>query len=104
MTDVHYEPLTFLDASFLALETRSLHMHVAGVALFEAESWIGGRARTDRVEGFSIDAGAQLFGSMFTRFDSLVREVGLGSRLLRSPGRDALWRDGRARGRRGRRR
>ncbi|MGF1616526.1 MAG: wax ester/triacylglycerol synthase family O-acyltransferase [Acidimicrobiia bacterium] len=37
MTDFHYEPLTFLDSSFLALETRSLHMHVAGIALFEAE-------------------------------------------------------------------
>ncbi|REK19812.1 MAG: wax ester/triacylglycerol synthase family O-acyltransferase [Actinobacteria bacterium] len=37
MSDFHYEPLTFLDSSFLALETRSLHMHVAGIALFDAE-------------------------------------------------------------------
>ncbi|MEX0796010.1 MAG: wax ester/triacylglycerol synthase family O-acyltransferase [Acidimicrobiia bacterium] len=37
MTEFHYEPLTFLDSSFLALETVSLHMHVAGIALFEAE-------------------------------------------------------------------
>ncbi|MDH3462077.1 MAG: wax ester/triacylglycerol synthase family O-acyltransferase [Acidimicrobiia bacterium] len=36
MNEFHYEPLTFLDSSFLALETRSLHMHVAGVALFDA--------------------------------------------------------------------
>jgi len=36
MSDFHYEPLTYLDASFLALETRSSHMHVAGVALFDA--------------------------------------------------------------------
>jgi len=36
MTDFHYEPLTYLDASFLALETRNSHMHVAGVALFDA--------------------------------------------------------------------
>jgi len=36
MTDFHYEPLTYLDASFLALETRKSHMHVAGVALFDA--------------------------------------------------------------------
>ncbi len=36
MTDFHYEPLTYLDASFLALETRSSHMHVTGVALFDA--------------------------------------------------------------------
>ncbi|MEX1037726.1 MAG: wax ester/triacylglycerol synthase family O-acyltransferase [Acidimicrobiia bacterium] len=37
MPDFHYESLTFLDASFLALETGSLHMHVAGIAIFEAD-------------------------------------------------------------------
>lgn len=36
MTDFHYEPLSHLDASFLALETRTSHMHVTGVALFDA--------------------------------------------------------------------
>jgi WS/DGAT/MGAT family acyltransferase len=36
MTEFHYEPLSYLDASFLALETRSNHFHVAGVALFDA--------------------------------------------------------------------
>lgn len=36
MTEFYYEPLSYLDASFLALETRSSHMHVAGVALFDA--------------------------------------------------------------------
>jgi len=36
MSDFHYEPLSYLDGSFLALETRSSHMHVAGVALFDA--------------------------------------------------------------------
>ena len=36
MTDFHYEPLSYLDASFLALESRASHMHVAGVALFDA--------------------------------------------------------------------
>ncbi|HVR78016.1 MAG TPA: wax ester/triacylglycerol synthase family O-acyltransferase [Acidimicrobiia bacterium] len=36
MSDIHYEPLSYLDASFLALETRTSHMHVAGVALFDA--------------------------------------------------------------------
>jgi WS/DGAT/MGAT family acyltransferase len=34
--DFHYEPLSYLDSSFLALETRESHMHVAGVALFDA--------------------------------------------------------------------
>lgn len=36
MTDFHYEPLSYLDASFLALETPTSHMHVAGVAVFDA--------------------------------------------------------------------
>lgn len=34
--DFHFEPLSHLDASFLALETRTSHMHVGGVVLFEA--------------------------------------------------------------------
>ncbi len=35
MSEFHYEPLSYLDASFLALESRTSHMHVAGVALFD---------------------------------------------------------------------
>ena len=36
MSDFHYEPLRYLDSSFLALESRTSHMHVAAVALFDA--------------------------------------------------------------------
>ncbi len=36
MSDFHYEPLSYLDSSFLALESRTSHMHVAGVAIFDA--------------------------------------------------------------------
>lgn len=36
MSEFHYEPLSYLDSSFLALETGTSHMHVAGVALFDA--------------------------------------------------------------------
>jgi diacylglycerol O-acyltransferase / wax synthase len=36
MTDFHYEPLSYLDASFLALETKNSHMHVTAVAIFDA--------------------------------------------------------------------
>lgn len=36
MAEPFYEPLSYLDSSFLALETRTTHMHVAGVAIFEA--------------------------------------------------------------------
>ncbi|HLF43992.1 MAG TPA: wax ester/triacylglycerol synthase domain-containing protein, partial [Acidimicrobiia bacterium] len=47
MSDFHYEPLTYLDASFLALETRSSHMHVAGVALFDASPLKGAHGGID---------------------------------------------------------
>jgi len=36
MSTPYFEPLSHLDASFLALETPTTHMHVAGVAIFEA--------------------------------------------------------------------
>jgi diacylglycerol O-acyltransferase / wax synthase len=36
MALTHFEPLSHLDASFLALERPSTHMHVAGVAIFAA--------------------------------------------------------------------
>src|SRR5690606_38316002 len=73
-------------------------LHRAGVpvTVFEAEEWLGGRTRTDRLEGFTIDAGAQLFGSMFTRFRELARQLGLEGELISASGRDALWREGRA--------
>lgn len=34
----HYERLSYLDNSFLALESRTTHMHVAGIAIFKADS------------------------------------------------------------------
>jgi WS/DGAT/MGAT family acyltransferase len=36
MTAPYFEPLSHLDASFLAIESAASHMHVAAVALFEA--------------------------------------------------------------------
>ena len=36
MAQTFYEPLSYLDSSFLALETRTTHMHVASVVIFES--------------------------------------------------------------------
>lgn len=36
MAQTFYEPLSYLDASFLALEARETHMHVASVVIFES--------------------------------------------------------------------
>jgi oxygen-dependent protoporphyrinogen oxidase len=68
----------------------------ASVYVFEAEPEVGGRTRTEHVDGFRIDTATQLFGSMYTEFFHLLREVGSGDLAIRSPGRDALWRNGRA--------
>lgn len=71
----------------------------AGVAVTvcEAREWVGGRTRTERVDGFRIDTGAQLYASMYTDVRALLDELGEGDRLVRSPGLDALWREGRSR-------
>jgi len=74
-----------------ALERRG-----ANVVVYEAADRLGGRAGTDELDGLRIDAGAQLFGSMYVRFLELAREIGLADRIVRVPGRDAIWREGRA--------
>lgn len=41
----------------------SLHLHRAGIpfSLLEAADGVGGRVRTDRVDGFLLDRGFQIF-------------------------------------------
>ena len=68
----------------------------ASVVLFEAEARVGGRTRTEVVDGFRIDTGTQLFGTLYRRVLAVLREVGADHRMVRAPGRDALWRKGRA--------
>ncbi|MGQ0813842.1 MAG: protoporphyrinogen/coproporphyrinogen oxidase [Gemmatimonadota bacterium] len=65
------------------------------VTVFERAQLIGGRARSEQLDGCISDAGAQLFGSGFSALFRIAREVGAESLLVRSPGRDALYRDGR---------
>jgi WS/DGAT/MGAT family acyltransferase len=56
MSVPHFEPLTYLDSSFLALETPTTHMHVAGVAIFQAEPLYqpAGGIDIERVRGHII--------------------------------------------------
>jgi protoporphyrinogen/coproporphyrinogen III oxidase len=65
------------------------------VVVYEKDGWVGGRTRTDRLDGFHLDAGAQLFASMYTGLFRLADELGIRPSLVRSPGRDALLRNGR---------
>ena len=68
----------------------------ATVTVFERAAQVGGRARSDVLEGCVVDVGAQLFGSGFSTVFRIAREVGAGELLVRSSGRDALYRGGRA--------
>jgi oxygen-dependent protoporphyrinogen oxidase len=65
------------------------------VVLYERHDLPGGLMRSDVVEGAVVDVGAQMFASTYTSTIRLAREVGVGSMLVRAPGRDALWRKGR---------
>ena len=68
----------------------------ASVVVFEVEAGVGGRTRTDVVDGYRIDGGTQLFGTHYRRVLALLGEAGAGDGMVRAPGRDALWRKGRA--------
>lgn len=67
----------------------------AHVSVFERAPVLGGRMRSEQLDGCHIDTGAQLFGSGFSALFRIAREVGAESLLVRSPGNDALFRDGR---------
>jgi len=68
----------------------------AAVTVLEAAPAVGGRTHTDELDGCRIDAAAQLFGSVYTRFLRVLRDAGGGALCERGSGRDALWRGGRA--------
>ena len=55
--------------------------HGLSPLVLEAESRVGGRMTTDRVDGFIIDRGVTLLGKKYTRMRSLARRLGLGDRM-----------------------
>lgn len=82
-------------AAGLAAAHRLQQAGVEAVVL-EARPWTGGRARTDHVDGYRIDTYTQLFGSMHTETLRLLNELDADHLAVRMPGRDAVWRNGRA--------
>lgn len=52
--------------------------------VLEAESRVGGRMTTDRVNGFVIDRGVTLFGNGFRSMRALVKRLGLSSSVCSS--------------------
>jgi protoporphyrinogen/coproporphyrinogen III oxidase len=78
--------------------TAAHHLQQGGAeaVVFESRAWIGGRTRTDVIDGYHVDTYAQSFGSMHTETLRLLHETGVQERAVRMPGRDALWRNGRS--------
>jgi protoporphyrinogen oxidase len=85
----------------------ALRARGASVTLLDDRATLGGRARTDEMEGFSVDTGAQLVSSSFARTMALLgRRARTGElhsapnparipdTLHGVPGRDAYLRDG----------
>lgn len=70
----------------------------ARVTLYERRRAPGGKLRTDELDGALVDAGVQLLGSYYRETFRVAAEAGASGLLVRSPGRDALWRGGRAHG------
>ena len=73
-------------------------LRTAGVAvtLFEERAAYGGRMRREDVAGVMVDPAVQLLGSNYKETFELAKRFGAGDLLVRSPGRDALWRGDRA--------
>jgi protoporphyrinogen/coproporphyrinogen III oxidase len=68
----------------------------ASVTVYEASEKAGGRVRSETVDGTTADVGPQLLGSTFHTLFRLLEKAGAAAALVRAPGRDALWRKGRA--------
>lgn len=76
----------------------ALRLHSAGasVTVFDAAPHVGGRTWTDDADGWHIDPAVQLYSASYDRFLGLLRAAGAADLAEHSPGRDALWRKGRA--------
>lgn len=68
------------------------------VKLLEARGDAGGRMRSDAMEGGFADVAVQLLSSTYDGLLGMARELGVAERIVHAPGRDALWRKGRAHG------
>lgn len=80
-------------AAAVALTRAGVHVRV-----YEARGEPGGRMRSDQLGTATIDPAVQLVSSTYTAFFDLARMTGSLELLVRAPGRDALWRNGRAHG------
>lgn len=66
------------------------------VTLLESRTEPGGRMRTESLDGSSADVGVQLLSSTYVRLLEMAESLEAADRIVRAPGRDALWRNGEA--------
>jgi protoporphyrinogen/coproporphyrinogen III oxidase len=66
------------------------------VTLYEARPEVGGKLRSDVLDGAVVDVAVQLLSSTYVSLRRLIEAAGGGHLLAPSPGRDAVWRSGRA--------
>lgn len=92
-------PVLIIGGGFagIAAATR-LHARGAKVTLFDDRASLGGRARSDRLDGWTIDIGAQLIATSYVKTLAMLRDGdGAHAPALRTmPGRDVFLRDGKA--------
>jgi oxygen-dependent protoporphyrinogen oxidase len=75
-----------------------LRTHGARVMLIDDRASLGGRARSDVLDGWTVDVGAQLLATSYTRTLALLRggDAAHAAALRKMPGRDVFLRDGTA--------
>jgi oxygen-dependent protoporphyrinogen oxidase len=66
------------------------------VVLYDRRGGAGGLMRSDRLGDVIVDPAVQLVGSSYRTFLRVASETGARSLVVRTPGRDALWRSNRA--------
>lgn len=54
------------------------------VVIFESSNRVGGRMTTDKIEGFSIDRGAQFLSENYSTLMPIIKEIGLENDLVES--------------------
>jgi oxygen-dependent protoporphyrinogen oxidase len=73
----------------------SLHRAGIQVRVLERDSRVGGRIRTETIDDFAVDVGAQFITNFSSHTLRLIREFGLRDQLVRICGDGAVVRDGR---------
>ncbi len=63
------------------------------VEIYERLDTMGGNVRSELLDGVVVDTAVQMIGSNYTRLRQLLHEIAAERLLVRTSGRDALWRE-----------